>query len=114
MKLCDLLDVNKCPDVLFPIVEGDTSMTAHCNFLGNFELFGIPPAPRGVPQIGVVFDIDANGVLCVSTEIKMTDKDMTTFSQNMGRLNNGWESGCLQMRRVTWLMTTRRRRVSWR
>ena len=44
-------------------------MTAHCNLLGKHDLEGIQPAPRGVPQIGVMFDNDANGVLNFSAEV---------------------------------------------
>ena len=52
--------------------EGERSRTRDNNLLGKFELSGIPPAPRGVPQINVVFDIDANGILNVSAEDKTT------------------------------------------
>ena len=62
------------PGVLIQVYEGEASMTAHCNLLGKFELSGIPPAPRGVPQIEVTFDIDANGILNVSAEDKATNK----------------------------------------
>ena len=85
-KVRDLLDVNNCPDVIFPTVEGEASMTAHCNLLGNFELSLLPPAPCGVLLIGVMFDSDANGS-CVSAGITTISKNMVTRSQNMGRLN---------------------------
>ena len=59
--------------MLFPqVFEGERSRTRDNNLLGKFELSGIPPAPRGVPQINVVFDIDANGILNVSAEDKTT------------------------------------------
>ena len=51
---------------MIEVFEGEASMTFHNNLLGKFELTGIPPAPRGVPQIEVTFDIDANGILNVS------------------------------------------------
>ena len=54
------------------VFEGERSRTRDNNLLGKFELTGIPPAPRGVPQINVVFDIDANGILNVSAEDKTT------------------------------------------
>ena len=54
------------------VYEGERSRTRDNNLLGKFELSGIPPAPRGVPQINVVFDIDANGILNVSAEDKTT------------------------------------------
>ncbi len=59
------------PDGL-QVFEGERSRTRDNNLLGKFELTGIPPAPRGVPQINVVFDIDANGILNVSAEDKTT------------------------------------------
>lgn len=52
--------------------EGERARTKDNNLLGKFELTGIPPAPRGVPQINVIFDIDANGILNVSAEDKTT------------------------------------------
>ena len=59
-------------DALVQVFEGERSRTRDNNLLGKFELSGIPPAPRGVPQINVVFDIDANGILNVSAEDKTT------------------------------------------
>ena len=60
-------------------------MTKDNNLLGKFELSGIPPAPRGVPQIEVTFDIDANGILNVSAQDKSTGKQvriMITYNIN--------------------------------
>jgi len=63
-------------------------MTRDNNLLGKFELSGIPPAPRGVPQIEVTFDIDANGILNVSAEDKSTGKkDKITITNEKGRLS---------------------------
>ena len=63
-------------------------MTKDNNLLGKFELSGIPPAPRGVPQIEVTFDIDANGILNVSAQDKSTGKqNKITITNDKGRLS---------------------------
>uniref|UniRef100_A0A2K5MJS9 Heat shock protein family A (Hsp70) member 8 n=1 Tax=Cercocebus atys TaxID=9531 RepID=A0A2K5MJS9_CERAT len=63
------------PGVLIQVYEGECAMTKDNNLLGKFELTGIPPAPRGVPQIEVIFDVDANGILNVSAVDKNTGKE---------------------------------------
>lgn len=74
--------------VLVQVYEGERSMTKDCNLLGTFNLNGIQPAPRGTPQINVLFDIDANGILNVSAEDKSTGvKNKITITNDKGRLS---------------------------
>lgn len=76
------------PGVLIQVYEGERARTKDNNLLGKFELSGIPPAPRGVPQINVCFDIDANGILNVSAEDKTAGvKNRITITNDKGRLS---------------------------
>merc|ERR1719217_1810388 len=76
------------PGVLIQVFEGERARTNDCNILGKFELAGIPAAPRGVPNINVTFDIDANGILHVSAEDKTTGKkNKITITNDKGRLS---------------------------
>ena len=61
--------------VTIRVCQGEREMAADNKLLGNFDLVGIPPAPRGVPQVEVTFDIDANGIVNVSAKDKGTGKE---------------------------------------
>merc|ERR1711953_641500 len=76
------------PAVTIQVYEGERAMTKDNHLLGKFDLTGIPPAPRGVPQIEVTFDIDANGILNVSAADKSTGKEnKITITNDKGRLS---------------------------
>lgn len=76
------------PAVTIQVFEGERQFTKDNRLMGQFELSGIPPAPRGSPQIEVSFDIDANGILNVSAEDKSTGKSQKiTISNDSGRIS---------------------------
>jgi len=76
------------PGVNIQVFEGERGMTKSNRLLGQFELGGIPPAPRGVPQIEVGFDVDANGILSISASDKGTGKiESLTITSEKGRLS---------------------------
>merc|ERR550534_417363 len=76
------------PGVQIQVYEGERPMTKDNNLLGKFELSGIPPAPRGVPQIDVTFDVDANGIMNVTAGDKSSGKtEKITIKNDKGRLS---------------------------
>jgi len=76
------------PAVSIQVYEGERAMTRDNHMLGKFDLTGIPPAPRGVPQIEVTFDVDANGILNVSAADKSSGKSQKiTITNDKGRLS---------------------------
>jgi len=77
------------PAVTIQVYEGERAMTKDNHLLGKFDLTGIPPAPRGVPQIEVTFDVDVNGILNVSAIEKGSGKaEKITITNDKGRLSN--------------------------
>ncbi|KAI0297012.1 heat shock protein 70 [Multifurca ochricompacta] len=76
------------PTVLIQVYEGERSLTKDNNLLGKFELSSIPPAPRGVPQIEVTFEVDTNGIMKISAADKGTGKsESITITNEKGRLS---------------------------
>lgn len=79
---------NLISDLIFQVYEGERPMTKDNHILGKFDLTGIPPAPRGVPQIEVTFEIDVNGILHVTAEDKGTgNKNKITITNDHNRLS---------------------------
>jgi molecular chaperone DnaK len=76
------------PAVSIRVLQGEREMAADNKLLGNFELIGIPNAPRGIPQIEVTFDIDANGIVSVSAKDKGTGKEQKIQIQASGGLSD--------------------------
>ena len=76
------------PQVEIKVLQGEREMAANNRTLGTFILDGIPPAPRGVPQIEVTFDIDANGIVAVSAKDKATDREQSIRIEGSGGLSS--------------------------
>jgi len=74
--------------VTIRVFQGEREMAAHNKLLGQFDLVGLPPAPRGMPQIEVTFDIDANGIVNVGAKDKATNKEQTIRIQASGGLSD--------------------------
>jgi len=74
--------------VTIKVYQGEREMAQHNKHLGTFDLVGIPPAPRGVPQVEVTFDIDANGIVNVSAKDKATNKEQSIRIQASGGLSD--------------------------
>ena len=74
------------PSVEIRVVQGERKMAADNKFLGNFQLTGLPPSPRGIPQIDVTFSIDADGILNVTAKDKATDKSASITIKDSSRL----------------------------
>merc|ERR1739845_35957 len=75
------------PQVQIKVMQGEREMAADNKLLGEFDLVGLPPAPRGVPQIEVSFDIDADGILNVSAKDKGTGKEQNIVIKSSGGLS---------------------------
>ena len=75
------------PSVLIQVYQGEREMAAYNKKLGTFELTGLPPAPRGIPQIEVTFDIDANGIVHVTAKDKATNKEQSMTISGGSALN---------------------------
>merc|ERR1712188_235007 len=76
------------PAVGIKVFQGEREMAADNKMLGQFDLVGLPPAPRGVPQIEVAFDIDANGIVDVSAVDKSTGKKQSITIRSSGGLSD--------------------------
>ena len=80
--------VDNQPQVQIKVMQGEREMAADNKNLGEFDLIGIPPAPRGVPQIEVSFDIDADGILNVTAKDKGTGKEQNIIIKSSGGLSD--------------------------
>merc|ERR1719270_2118464 len=97
--------MDKSSGVTIQVYEGERAMTKDNHLLGKFDLTGIPPAPRGVPQIEVTFDIDANGILNVSAMDKSSG-NKTRLPSQMTKVD------CPRKKLREWLMTLKHSKIT--
>ena len=102
------------PAVSIRVLQGEREMASDNKILGNFELVGIAPAPRGVPQIEVTFDIDANGIVNVSAKDKGTGKEQKIQIQASGGLSDDEINKWLKMQSLIRKLTKRKEKPSMR
>jgi molecular chaperone DnaK len=80
-------DVDNQTQVGICVLQSEHEMATYNKCLGEFDLMGIPPAPRGLPQIEVTFDIDANGIVTILAKYKATRKDQNITIRSSGGLS---------------------------
>jgi molecular chaperone DnaK len=100
------------PQVEIHVLQGEREMASDNRSLGRFILDGIPPAPRGVPQVEVTFDLDANGILSVGAKDKATSKEQSIRAGSPRMRSRGWSTRRSSTRRMTRRAAKRSRRAT--